>query len=89
MKRYLGTCRAAQETRMLRQLEERQHFVENSYMYSLQDLVDAEFGVLVTYLQKVHQSFSEHIKNSCLVCCVMFSLCLLFILLHLMTLSPP
>lgn len=68
MKRYLGTCRAAQETRMLRQLEERQHFVENSHMYSLQDLVDAESGVLVAYLQKVHQSFSEHIKTSCLVC---------------------
>lgn len=67
MKRYLETCRAAQETRMLRQLEERQHFVENTHMYSLQDLIDVEMGVLVTYLKRVHQSFSEHIKTSCLV----------------------
>lgn len=68
MKRYLETCRNAQETRMLRQLEERQHFVENTHMYSLQDLIDAETGVLVAYLQRVHHSFSEHIKTSCLVC---------------------
>lgn len=52
---------------MLRQLEERQHFVENTHMYSLQDLIDVEMGVLVPYLKRVHQSFSEHIKTSCLV----------------------
>ncbi|KAG7153278.1 Differentially expressed in FDCP 8-like [Homarus americanus] len=45
MKQYLGTCRTAQESRMLRQLEERQHFVENAFMFSLQDLVDVNSGV--------------------------------------------
>ncbi|XP_045625788.1 differentially expressed in FDCP 8 isoform X2 [Procambarus clarkii] len=68
MKQYLGTCRTAQESRMLRQLEERQHFVENAHMYSLQDLVDVNSGVLVEYLKKVHSSFSSHIKKECLVC---------------------
>lgn len=67
MKRYLETCRSAQESRMLRQLEERQHFVENAHMYSIQDLIDVEAGVLVAFLQRVHQSFLEHIKTSCLV----------------------
>ncbi|XP_068219744.1 differentially expressed in FDCP 8 homolog isoform X3 [Palaemon carinicauda] len=68
MKQYLGTCRSAQESRMLRQLEERQHFVENAHMYSLQDLIDTNSGQLVEYLKKVHESFSNHIKNECLVC---------------------
>ncbi|CAL4064428.1 unnamed protein product, partial [Meganyctiphanes norvegica] len=36
MKQYLSSCRTAQESRMLRQLQDRQHFVENSHMYSLQ-----------------------------------------------------
>lgn len=89
MKRYLETCRGAQETRMLRQLEERQHFVENTHMYSLQDLIDAETGTLVAYLQRVHQSFSEHIKTSCLVrswlrsCIVSLFHCLTFNILSL------
>ncbi|XP_064094869.1 differentially expressed in FDCP 8 homolog A-like isoform X2 [Macrobrachium nipponense] len=68
MKQYLGTCRSAQESRMLRQLEERQHFVENAHMYSLQDLIDTNSGQLVDYLKKVHETFSNHIKNECLVC---------------------
>ncbi|XP_042209721.1 differentially expressed in FDCP 8 homolog isoform X2 [Homarus americanus] len=68
MKQYLGTCRTAQESRMLRQLEERQHFVENAFMFSLQDLVDVNSGVLVEYLKKIHNSFSSHIKKECLVC---------------------
>ncbi|XP_071538102.1 differentially expressed in FDCP 8 isoform X3 [Panulirus ornatus] len=68
MKQYLSTCRTAQESRMLRQLEERQHFVENAQMYSLQDLVDVNSGVLVDYLKKIHSSFSFHIKKECLVC---------------------
>lgn len=69
MKQYLGTCRAAQEARMLRQLEERQHFVDNAHMFSLQDLIDVNSGVLVEYLTKVHASFASHIKNECLVSC--------------------
>ncbi|XP_053652184.1 differentially expressed in FDCP 8 homolog B isoform X3 [Cherax quadricarinatus] len=68
MKQYLGTCRTAQESRMLRQLEARQHFVENAHMYSLQDLIDINSGALVEYLKKVHSSFSSHIKKECLVC---------------------
>lgn len=66
---------------MLRQLEERQHFVDNAYMFSLQDLIDVNNGILVEYLTKVHASFASHIKNECLVsccavlCCVRVYLC--------------
>lgn len=68
MKQYLSTCRSAQESRILRQLEERQHFVENAHMYSLQDLIDVNSGLLVDYLKKIHGNFLTHIKNECLVC---------------------
>ena len=40
MKEYLRTCRIATERRMLLQLQNRQHFVENSDVFSMQDLVD-------------------------------------------------
>ena len=36
-----------------RKLEERQHFVEEENLYSLQDLVDVESGVLGTWLGQV------------------------------------
>ncbi|KAK3864460.1 hypothetical protein Pcinc_029859 [Petrolisthes cinctipes] len=68
MKQYLGTCRSAQEARMLRQLEERQHFVDNAHMFSLQDLIDVNTGTLMDYLNRVHASFANHIKNECLTC---------------------
>lgn len=54
---------------MLRQLEERQHFVDSAHMFSLQDLIDVNNGILVEYLTKVHTSFASHIKNECLVSC--------------------
>ncbi|XP_076044585.1 differentially expressed in FDCP 8 homolog isoform X1 [Oratosquilla oratoria] len=68
MKQYLRTCRTAQENRMLIHLEKRQHFVENAYMYSLQDLIDIHTGVLLQYLEKVYKIFESHIKEECLVC---------------------
>lgn len=57
---------------MLRQLEQRQHFVESAHMYSLQDLIDLNSGVLVDYLTKIHSGFASHIKKECLVIYVFF-----------------
>ena len=36
MKEYILTCKDALEARLLRLLEDRQHFVENSEYYSIQ-----------------------------------------------------
>lgn len=63
MKDYFRTCREATNQRLLWKLEEKQHFVENSYMYSLQDLLDVNNGSLLPYLQKIHQDFTNHIKG--------------------------
>ena len=49
------------------QLKERQHFVENSNVYSLQDLVDVNTGLLLPFLTKIHSLFLTHIKSDCQV----------------------
>ena len=67
MKPYLTTCRIAQEEKLLRQLNDRQHFVDNFNMYSLQDLIDINSGYLLEYLNKIHQNYVTHIKVNCLV----------------------
>jgi len=67
MKKYLMVCRIAQEERLLRRLEERQHFVDGESMYSLQDLLDLDNGVLMTFLETVVETFRCHI-TSCVLC---------------------
>lgn len=47
------------------QLQERQHFVENDDMYSLQDLLDVSSGRLGASLTDVHTMFAKHIKLDC------------------------
>lgn len=47
------------------QLQERQHFVENDDMYSLQDLIDISSGRLSCSLTEIHTTFAKHIKLDC------------------------
>lgn len=47
------------------QLQDRQHFVENDEMYSLQDLIDIEAGRLGCSLTEIHTLFAKHIKLDC------------------------
>jgi len=68
MKQYFMTCREASSKKMLRLLEERQHFVDNSFMYSLQDLIDVQTEVLPRFLEKVYATFVKHIKEDCETC---------------------
>lgn len=68
MKKYFVTCRQALESKLLLQLKERQHFVENSNVYSLQDLVDVNTGLLLPFLTKIHSLFLTHIKSDCQLC---------------------
>lgn len=67
MKEYFMTCREAINQKLLRLLDEKQHFVENSYMYSLQDLIDTNNGTLLKFLTDVHDVFLKHIKEECQV----------------------
>ncbi|XP_064016234.1 differentially expressed in FDCP 8 homolog isoform X1 [Pogoniulus pusillus] len=65
MKPYFITCKEAMEARLLLQLQDRQHFVENDEMYSLQDLMDIEAGRLSCSLTEIHTLFAKHIKLDC------------------------
>lgn len=49
----------------LSQLQDRQHFVENDDMYSLQDLIDISSGRLSCSLTEIHTTFAKHIKLDC------------------------
>ncbi|KAF7699368.1 differentially expressed in FDCP 8 homolog isoform X1 [Silurus meridionalis] len=68
MKPYFITCKEAMEARLLLQLQERQHFVENDDMYSLQDLIDIFNGRLSCSLTEIHTTFAKHIKLDCERC---------------------
>jgi hypothetical protein len=65
MKKYFVSCKSAIDSRLLRQLQERQHFVENVDSFSLQDLIDVNSGELLQYLEKVQVVFVKHIKEDC------------------------
>ncbi|KAM9047082.1 differentially expressed in FDCP 8 homolog isoform 7-T9 [Megaptera novaeangliae] len=65
MKPYFITCREAMAARLLLQLQDRQHFVENDEMYSVQDLLDAHTGRLGCSLAETHTLFAKHIKLDC------------------------
>ncbi|XP_058608369.1 differentially expressed in FDCP 8 homolog isoform X7 [Onychostoma macrolepis] len=51
-----------------RKLQDRQHFVENDDMYSLQDLIDTSSGHLSCSLTEIHTTFAKHIKLDCEKC---------------------
>uniref|UniRef100_A0A8B9YN12 Differentially expressed in FDCP 8 homolog n=1 Tax=Bos mutus grunniens TaxID=30521 RepID=A0A8B9YN12_BOSMU len=68
MKPYFITCREAMAARLLLQLQDRQHFVENDEMYSVQDLLDTHTGRLGCSLAETHTLFAKHIKLDCERC---------------------
>eukprot|EP00088_Acartia_fossae_P003305 TRINITY_DN11380_c1_g1_i7.p1 TRINITY_DN11380_c1_g1~~TRINITY_DN11380_c1_g1_i7.p1 ORF type:complete len:422 (-),score=39.57 TRINITY_DN11380_c1_g1_i7:16-1281(-) len=67
MKKYLMVCRVASSLKLLRMLEERQHFVENEFMYSFQDLLDIDNGSLSAWLGQILETWQDHIL-SCILC---------------------
>ncbi|KAH9362070.1 hypothetical protein HPB48_002048 [Haemaphysalis longicornis] len=75
MKQYLTLCHAAQQQKLLLLLHKRQHFVEGSDLYSMQDLIDLHDGNLLGYLSQVHQVFLDHITKNCEASGAPFPLC--------------
>ncbi|XP_022694698.1 differentially expressed in FDCP 8 homolog isoform X2 [Varroa jacobsoni] len=68
MKKYLTSCHIAQSKKLLWLLWKRQHFVENTNMYSMQDLIDLEQGTLLKFLHQVINAFEAHITKECEGC---------------------
>ena len=67
MKKYLTVCRIAVEEKLLLNLVSRQHFVDGPDLYSIQDLIDIDSGLLLPFMQRITQIFQEHIQN-CILC---------------------
>ena len=55
------------DKKLLLQLQNRQHFVESSDIYSMRDLIDVQKDALLPELAQVHSSWAQHIKTDCLV----------------------
>eukprot|EP00794_Sanderia_malayensis_P018739 gene18740-20628_t len=68
MKSYLVACRLAVDEKLLLLLKDRQHFVENSDMYTLLDLNDVFSGELLEELSRITAMFCTHIKFDCVLC---------------------
>ena len=46
--------------RLLLKLQSRQHFVDSSKLYTIQDLIDIDSGILLKEVQEIHSAFSTH-----------------------------
>uniref|UniRef100_A0A0R3S3Y9 Phorbol-ester/DAG-type domain-containing protein n=1 Tax=Elaeophora elaphi TaxID=1147741 RepID=A0A0R3S3Y9_9BILA len=68
MKCYFICCKVARKQRILQNLRHRQHFVENSDMYSLMDLIDLYQGRLLPDIEGIIRIYTEHITKDCLIC---------------------
>lgn len=68
MKIYFLSCQSAMQSKILLRLESRQHFVENTDMYSLADLVELVNERLLPAIVNVHTIFASHIKVECATC---------------------
>ena len=68
MKKYFISCQKALADKLLLQLGNRPHFVENCDTYSMQDLVELVHEKLLPAVIRVHANFSSHIKLDCPTC---------------------
>uniref|UniRef100_A0A1B6CE20 Phorbol-ester/DAG-type domain-containing protein n=1 Tax=Clastoptera arizonana TaxID=38151 RepID=A0A1B6CE20_9HEMI len=68
MKSYLITCKEALEQKLIwKQFADRPHFLSDSDIFSLQDLIELKSGKLLINLETAVNIFSKHIKENCKV----------------------
>lgn len=68
MKFYVITCKDALDSKILLKLSARQHFVDDSDVYSLEDFIDVANDALLEFLIDVHSALAQHIKTDCARC---------------------
>ncbi|KAL3275837.1 hypothetical protein HHI36_020579 [Cryptolaemus montrouzieri] len=68
MRKYLLVCRLASEDHLLWKEVDSPHLIENTNLYSLQDLVNVHSGELFIKIQTWIDSFTKHIKVTCEIC---------------------
>ena len=67
MKKYLLLCKNVMNQKYLLMLKDRQHFVECSDVYSMQDFLDVQSDKLLGELATTHSAWAQHIKTDCQV----------------------
>ena len=70
MKKYLLLCAEAMNKKFLLLLQSRQHFVDTSDVYSMQDFLDILSDSLLAELAQIHAQWAQHIKTDCQVMCI-------------------
>uniref|UniRef100_A0AC34QK36 Phorbol-ester/DAG-type domain-containing protein n=1 Tax=Panagrolaimus sp. JU765 TaxID=591449 RepID=A0AC34QK36_9BILA len=68
MKCYFISCRSARKLRILQYLNRYQHFVEESEMYCLDDLIQLATGNLLVEIREIMGVFKKHITEECETC---------------------
>ncbi|ESO97291.1 hypothetical protein LOTGIDRAFT_114879, partial [Lottia gigantea] len=68
MKKYILLCQQAMKVKLLRRLDNRQHFVESSDVYTMKDLMEVQTDVLLSEIAQVHSTWAQHIKTDCERC---------------------
>ncbi|VDN59717.1 unnamed protein product [Dracunculus medinensis] len=68
MKCYFICCKNARKLRILQYLNHRQHFVDNSNLYSLSDLRDLMEDRLIPEIEQIFTVFFNHITKECEIC---------------------
>eukprot|EP00117_Sycon_ciliatum_P037407 scpid45103/ scgid27993/ Differentially expressed in FDCP 8 homolog len=68
MKEYFVKCPQARKEKLLRQLDNRQHYVETSHLFSLTEFLELNNGTLLPSLQHISSNFIMHIKVDCEIC---------------------
>ncbi|CEF70233.1 Differentially expressed in FDCP 8 homolog [Strongyloides ratti] len=68
MKRYFTVCRHPSCCEFVELLQNYQHYLETSDMYSLKDLYEIKKGRLVENIGKVLTNFRKHISSNCDIC---------------------
>ncbi|XP_031640638.1 differentially expressed in FDCP 8 homolog isoform X2 [Contarinia nasturtii] len=68
MRRYLTECRIATNAKLLENaIGARRHLVQSINMYSIADLIGAENGTIIEFLNKLFATFEQHIRK-CELC---------------------
>ncbi|XP_055382631.1 differentially expressed in FDCP 8 homolog isoform X2 [Condylostylus longicornis] len=68
MRKYLSECRISCEEKLIdHNIGNKRHLIQTPDVYSLADLIQAESGDLLDFLNKLFDTFDKHIRN-CEIC---------------------
>lgn len=67
MTKYLDQCELAKESGVTKLLDSFPHFKDTAKQFSMTDMELIRDGQLLPQLQRIHQAFTNHIRQTCKV----------------------